>query len=136
MNFTVHGRTEPIVFISSVENFVKSNFQCLDSVQNIYTNYEIRVPVASDFILLIRFLYDQDFFCRPFSNGLSSRETFMKIHVQYWIEFLCKDIDGFGVDNIEYFFLKKHYRGRDLDAFISIKSGFQEIIKNDDANKS
>ncbi|MBS1507010.1 MAG: hypothetical protein JSS79_10225 [Bacteroidetes bacterium] len=104
--------------IDNIENFIKSNFICIDSKYSIgYFPYAIDYNKASEVIRFIRFLDEKNFF-DPISKSKLNLES---IEIQLWIETVFLDAPGFGPSNIETFFTRKSYRGRNLKRFTDIE---------------
>lgn len=100
--------------IDNFENFIKSNFICSDSKYSIgYFPYSITYNKASEVIRFFRYLDERNFF-DPISKSKLNLES---LEIQLWIETVFLDAPGFSRFNIETFFTRGSYRGKNLKKF-------------------
>jgi hypothetical protein len=82
--------------ISSIENFIRTNFQCLDSsADKVDAPYSVKITNASNFIALLRIQYEENFGA-PALNGQTLSTMYRKNEFKRWIEFAFRNADGNG----------------------------------------
>lgn len=105
--------------ISPIENFVRTNFQCLDSsADKVNAPYSVKITNASKFIAMLRIQYEENFGAPPL-NGQTMSTMYRKNEFRRWIEFAFRDAEGDGLSegNILTYFYRNINRNVNMRSY-------------------